>query len=347
MNIFTPLTKRLRFLALVSCVAAPWMAGWAQTPDPAIRFGGQIPTDVDAIYRRGLAWLAKNQTDEGSWKSGQSGPGVDGICLMAFLASGDDPNFGRYAGVIRKALRSIVSQQDANGYIPNSMYHHGFAMLALSEAYGVVDESLLWEGAKGKKRIAETLKLAIQCAVTSQKNNEWKAWRYSPESTDADTSVTGAILMGLLAARNAGIQVPDEAVNGALEYMKRSTGADGSVAYSGGFGGGGSTNLTAISALVSAVSKTKQADHYKAAVQFLKDNLEREMGTYHKEYGRYYTAQALFQADYEAWRKWNESMVRTLREEQSPDGSFSDAYQTGMALLSLAVNYRFLPIYER
>ena len=62
---------------------------------------------------------------------------------MAFLASGEDPNYGKYAGNIHRAVVSIIQQQDATtGYLPNSMYHHGFGMLALSEAYGAVDESL-------------------------------------------------------------------------------------------------------------------------------------------------------------------------------------------------------------
>ena len=42
-----------------------------------------------------------------------------------------------------------------------------------------------------------------------------------PNSTDADTSVTGAVLMGLLAARNAGMEVADEMIDTALEYMRR------------------------------------------------------------------------------------------------------------------------------
>ena len=32
--------------------------------------------------------------------------------------------------------------------------------------------------------------------------------------------------------------VPDDVIHSAMEYMHRSTGKDGSVAYSGGFGGG-------------------------------------------------------------------------------------------------------------
>ncbi len=32
------------------------------------------------------------------------------------------------------------------------MYHHGFSLLALAEAYGAVDDSLLWESNSNKKR---------------------------------------------------------------------------------------------------------------------------------------------------------------------------------------------------
>ena len=76
--------------------------------------------------------------------------------------------------------------------------------------------------------------------------------------------------MGLLAARNAGMDVPDEMINTAMDYMRRSTGSDGSVAYSGGFGGmNGSMNLTAVAALVGAVSKSKNTDQYKASLKRL------------------------------------------------------------------------------
>jgi len=319
--------------------------------DPTLRFGGQIPPDVDTIYERGLAWLASAQDPTGGWKSGgETGAGVDGICLMAFLASGEDPNYGKYAGNIHRAVAAIIQQQDATtGYIQNSMYHHGFAMLALSEAYGAVDESLF---VKPNRSIAEALKLAIGCAATAQKNNRWGGWRYNPNGSDADTSVTGAVLMGLLAARNAGMDVPDDVINNAMEYMRRSTGADGSVAYTGGFGGlNGSMNLTAVSALTGAVSKSKNTDQYKAAIKRLQDNMEntdaRQAGSY-AEYYRYYMAQALFQGDYASWQKWNGEQVRELRDLQHDDGSFNNgAYSTGMSLLAMALNYRFLPIYER
>ena len=339
-------------ISLLLRLTLAWLllACCARAQDPSLRFGGQIPPEVDTIYDHGLAWLASSQAADGSWNDSYGGCGVTGICLMAFLASGDDPNYGKYAVTIHRAIYGMIKQQDATtGYLPNSMYHHGYGMLALAEAYGAVDESLFPSGQKPPRTIAQALQLAIGCATNSQRKNRWGGWRYSPDSSDADTSVTGAVLMGLLAARNAGMNVPDDVVNGAMDFMRRSTGTDGSVAYTGGFGGmGGSMNLTAVSALVSAVSKTKNTDQYKAAVKRLQDNLEdTESGPY-AEYFRYYMAQALFQADYPSWQKWNAEQIRQLRDLQHDDGSFNNgSYGTGMSLLALALNYRFLPIYER
>jgi hypothetical protein len=73
-------------------------------------------------------------------------------------------------------------------------------------------------------------------------------------------------------------------------------------------------------------------------------------------YTRYYRAQALFQGDVEAWERWNAGLVRELKALQAKDGSFSGfaerggsggTVDTSLALLALAVNYKFLPVYER
>ena len=57
----------------------------------------------------------------------------------------------------------------------------------------------------------------MRCIVTSQDQNPHGAWRYQPTAKDADVSVSGAMLVALLAARNAGIGVPDSNIERALQ----------------------------------------------------------------------------------------------------------------------------------
>lgn len=332
----------------------------AAAQDPQLRFGTTIPTEVETVYEKGLEWLAENQSKNGGWDGGighssSGNSAITGMCIMVFLASGEDPNVGRYSQNIRGAVRNLIRGQNAKtGYLPGSMYHHGFGMLGLSEVYGVLDEDQLWTGesdSEDQRSIAEALELAVRCAVTSQKNNQWGGWRYSPEATDADTSVSGAVLMGLLAARNAGINVPDDVIDKAIDYFRKLTSKQGGVGYYGSVGSlGGSKNLQAIAGLVYAVSRRRDLDEYKAVMNQVTVNLEHQESSY-PFYFRYYMAQALFQGDFEAWDKWNRRTIRQLKEFQSDDGSFHSGhgkpYGTAMSLLALALNYRFLPIYER
>jgi hypothetical protein len=73
-------------------------------------------------------------------------------------------------------------------------------------------------------------------------------------------------------------------------------------------------------------------------------------------YTRYYRAQALFQADVDAWKTWNSQLVSELKAQRRPDGGLmaganggdgGEYAGTSLSLLALAVNFRFLPIYER
>ena len=322
----------------------------------SVRVSEAIPRDVREIYDRGLAYLVSSQSEDGSWTGrGETGPGVTGMALMVLLASGEDPNFGLYSNQIRKALRNIISQQNADtGILGDSMYHHGFGMLALSEAYGAVDDRNLHPAGDNKKNrsIGQALELAVRAAVTSQKKNQFGGWRYSPDSTDADTSVSGAVLVGLLAARNAGIEVPDEAIDKAINYFTKMTSSSGQVAYAGGFGGfDESIPRISIGTLVYAISRRKDLPQFKAALGNLTQKLEGDGQSHYLEYGRYYQAQALFQGDVQAWEKWNKLLVKQLKATQATDGSFQSqmgpTIGTSLNLLAIALNYRFLPIYER
>ncbi|MFO0917231.1 MAG: squalene--hopene cyclase [Planctomycetaceae bacterium] len=325
---------------------------------PSTRMGEAIPRDVREVYDRGMQYLAKTQTEGGDWGAGgnDSGAGVTGMGVMVFLASGEDPNFGVYSGNIRRGLRSMIRSQNATtGYLGNSMYHHGFGMLALAEAYGAVDERNLWREADGRqakqRSIGQSLELAVRLAVTSQKKNSLGAWRYGPDAQDADTSVSGAVLVGLLAARNAGIEVPDDAINRGISYYQKMTSASGQVAYSG-LGFDDSLARVSIATLVYSIAHRKDLPQFQATIDFLAKNADSaNSGHGGAEYQRYYQAQALLQGDMEAWGKWNQKLIRQIKQAQQADGSiqgqFGGAVGTSLSLLALAVNYRFLPIYER
>ena len=345
-------------LLVMTCLGAAVNRGFAQAP--AVRFGEVVPRDVREIYEKGLQYLLVNQTEAGDWKGGgEQGPGVTGLCLMVLLASGEDPNFGLYSNNVRRALRNIISGQDGStgffgGHLGHSsMYNHGFAMLGLAEAYGAVDDRTLWAGNEPNRRsIGQSLELAVRAAITSQKKNPLGGWRYSPDATDADTSVSGAVLVGLLAARNAGIEVPDEAIDKALNYFVKMTSPSGQVGYSGGFGGfDESFARISIATLVYSVGRRKDLSQFKATLGYLTARLENVSQQNWPEYTRYYQAQALFQGDVEAWEKWNKLLVRQLKQVQMADGSIPGqmgaTLGTSMSCLALALNYRFLPIYER
>ncbi|QTN34003.1 terpene cyclase/mutase family protein [Akkermansiaceae bacterium] len=300
----------------------------------------KVPAQVDLIYERGLRYLAEKQAEDGSWSdtAGRE-PGVVGLCVAAFLAHGEDPKNGPYAKVIGKGVEYIISKQsDTNGYIGTSMYNHAFATKALAESYGVVENP----------KLAEALKDAVDLIVSSQKRNRLGAWRYTPDSSDADTTVTGCQIVSLFAARNAGISVPDDSIKKALAYMNSCRGGDGSYGYTSS--AGGKPTLTAIGSLCLSLAKEKDSKGYAASLSYLKKNLDYR-DRYYPYYYEYYMSQALFHADADAWADWNARNIRYLGTIQSADGSFpgnqGQAFSTAGALLSLALNYRYLPIYEK
>jgi hypothetical protein len=342
----------------------------ARAEGPLVKYGDPVPRDVREIYDTGLRYLLKTQDASGAWKSQQGNPAPTGMALMVLLASGEDPNFGPYRGPIRRAIRSLINAQDGDvGYIGGegnpSMYHHGFAMLGLAEAYGVVDDRGLWtevgaQGGAGQERsIGKALELAVRAAVTANKKNPTGGWHYGPEMPSADTSVSGAVLMGLLAARNSGIEVPDETIDRAMKYYVSMTGGNGNVGYSGG-AGNGTEATTSIGVLVFSIARRQALPQYKAAKAYLEKTSaggavvgNRQMGVRGQgsSYEHYYRAQALFQCDVAAWEKWNAALVKVLKSQQAKDGSFAMTYgaevDTPLTLLALAVNYKFLPVYER
>jgi hypothetical protein len=298
-----------------------------------------IPPEIDHMYVKGIEYLARKQNDAGNWNTPYGNePAVVGLCVLSILAHGEDPNYGPYKDCVHKALEFILKNQDPDtGYIGTTMYNHGFSTLALAEAYGYVHDD----------RIGPALQKAVDLILTAQSHNPSGAWRYSPDSPDADTTVSGAQMVALFAARNAGIGVPENAIRKALRFFADCQTPDGGIGYTGPGGPDGAR--TAIGALVFSLGRQQKSAAYRLAMEYLEANPSDE-GAYHQYY-LYYAAQAYFRMSPRAFDAWNAQNVKSLAPNQLDDGSWSSGlgptFSTAASLLSLALNYRLLPIYER
>jgi hypothetical protein len=126
---------------------------------------------------------------------------------------------------------------------------------------------------------------------------------------------------------------------------------NGQIGYSGA-SSDSRTGRTALALLCFHLARQK--DHTtarKAAVAMRRVRFKLNSGT-HDWYGLYYTPQALFQEDMVAFEKWNKQNIKALKGSQGANGSWrvvagKPTLSSCIALLSLAMNYRILPIYER
>ena len=298
-----------------------------------------LPKEIERMYLKGLQFIVQSQIAGGNFKDKPYGtsPAVVGLAVVAMLAHGDDPVHGPYSGPIKRGLNFIVSRQNkTTGYIGTTMYNHGFATLALAEAYGAVEDD----------RLGPALEKAIALIINAQKKNPRGGWRYSPESTDADTTVSGAQMVALFAARNAGLTVPESAIQTGLKYFKTCQTPEGGFGYTSNRGPNAARS--AIGTLVFALAKEKDSSAFRKAFGYLRKAPETSS---YRQYYLYYGAQAYFHASPAEWAKWNRKNIATLKQNQNENGSwsgqFGTTFGTAASLLSLALNYRFLPIYER
>ncbi len=329
-----------RRIAGLGLLLALLPAGRGAAQDSKIYLGSGVPPQLDAVYARGLAYLVSSQRADGAWGTKGKENATTGLALAAILARGDDPEFGRYAPTVRRGLDHLLGAMNPqSGFLGPSMYNHGFATLALAEAYGQVNDP----------RIGPALKQAVDLLLKSQSANGKGAWRYNTDSKDADTTVAGAQMVALMAARNAGIEIPDEAVDAALDFYASCQDKTGGIGYTGP--GNGNSVRTAIGVLVFGLARQRDRATFKGAVRFLEGLSFADLAGY-PFYTMYYRSQAHFQSNMDTWERWNAWVVDWLSAVQSPDGSWQGGnngpeFSTATGLLAMALNFRYLPIYER
>ncbi len=304
--------------------------------------GEEILVQLRRPVERGLEYLAGTQNEQGAWAQGQgSAPGVVGLAALAFMAHGEVPGEGRYGKALDRCLGYILSQAREDGLLSGSsgstMYNHGFATLALAEAYGM----------SGREDLYRKLEKAVQLIIKSQ-SKQLGGWRYNPTSQDSDITVTGCQMMALRAAKNAGLDVPEEIIKRGAAYIKKCSVSGGGFGYQPSSGAG--VARSGIGVLVLSLCGEHDSPEVASGVTFLRTRPHENSSYYY--YGLYYCSQAMFQAGGKDWENWNAATIQRLISTQGPDGAWQGgahgpAYSTAMALLALEVNWQLLPIYLR
>ncbi len=310
----------------------------------------ELTEEAHLAIGRGFRYLASQQNEDGSFGRGRYGRnvGITALAAIAFMADGNLPGRGPYAEQVERALEFVLNNSTESGLLAadtghGPMYGHGFGTLFLAEIYGMNPDD---------RRVRDALVRAVDLMVGTQ--NEEGGWRYNPVPYDADISVTITQIMALRAARNAGIRVPRETIDRAVEYVRACQNPDGGFKYMLTSGGSAWPRSAA------GVATLYYAGiHDDPAIQRGLDYLVRiampgqgHPSQAHYFYGHYYAVQVMYLRGGEYWEKWWPAVREELIERQSTSGGWLDhhaggAYATAMSLIVLQMPKRLLPIFQK
>ncbi len=362
----------------------------AQRGQHAAKFGGGPETE-DAV-ERALAFLARLQFPDGHWSlhavpnqagldpqafaagTMQGDTASTGLVLLAFLGAGYTHTDGKYQEVLQKALKWLVSRQQADGRLYSAagdrnaftrFYGHGLASIALCEAYGMTRDPVLREA--GEKAVA---------FIARSQHPQYGGWRYEPQR-ESDTSVTGWQLMALKSAEMAGLDVPRPVLEKVAHWLDLAQ-AEGGARYMYNPHAGetpsqlhGRLPNRAMTAEGLLMRIYLGWDHqHPPLVQgstFLRGQLP-DFGTPQNRlrdaYYWYYATQVMFQMQGDYWRDWNARIRPLLLESQIREGDLAGSwdprqpipdrwaeqagrlYVTAVHTLILEVYYRHLPLFK-
>lgn len=337
--------------------------------EPIEVLGPKLVTPAtERAVERGLAYLASQQRQNGSFGSGRyrGNVAVTALSGMAFLAAGHTPGRGKYGRVVSEAITFLLSRAQSNGYIVDEevryhgpMYGHGFATLFLAETYGMTANKKL------REELREKLKNAVRLIVNEQHlfqvnvngvDVKGGGWRYLLGKKDADISVTVCVVMALRAARNCGIYVPKKTIDLSVAYVKACQNReDGGFRYQ-------TTerspsifprSAAAIVALYSAgIYKGPEIEMGLRYLKRFQPDGARQRKGMHYFYGHYYGVQAMWHAGGDYWKDWYPAVREEMLAEQHDDGHWRDTevcneYGTAMACLVLQTPVSYLPIFQR
>ena len=344
--------------------------------DPRVRSrilnieGGNDRSEIAVAM--GLRWLAKHQNSDGSWSldrfnhAGEcreqcfdigvpSETAGTGLALLPFLGAGYTHRVDcEYKGEVQKGLDWLIANQADDGGLMGDrvfgntgMYAHGQAAMALCEAYALTHDS--------KLRIPA--QKAVDFIIEAQ--HSAGGWRYYPNQP-GDTSVVGWRLMALRSAKMGGLTVPEKTFKQSNRFLTSVQESDTQGRFSYMPQSRATETMTAEGLLCRLYSgwRTDFPPLLHGADWLLKNHLPSEDDS--NMYYWYYATQAMHHIGGERWRTWNERMRPLLIELQNKEGHQLGSWQpignhdrmggrlymTALAVCTLEVYYRHLPIYK-
>ena len=286
------------------------------------------------------------------------------LAILSFAAMGHQPADPTPEGrSMKRALDFVLlpENQDATGYFGKAdgsrMYGHGITTLALAEMLGMgVSEA---QDALIRDRCRKAVDLILRAQRVPKNESNRGGWRYTPDASDSDMSITCWQTMALRSARNAGLDVPKEAIDLAVRYIKSLHDSGNNGRGYGGFGyssRGSEPSTTAEGLLALQVCGDYDSQEVKVASdRLLKSGLR--VGDRWFFYTAYYYAQGMYQRGDKHAAAARKQMADLLIPIQSREGWWDGVggeerqggkvYATALAVLALSVKNHFLPIYQR
>lgn len=319
---------------------------------------------------RALEFLVSQQKESGAITLGQHDTAMTALSIMAMASVGVTPSQDDERGrAMSKAIDFVLEEkrQNKEGYFGEAdgsrMYGHGIITLMLSEMVGMGRTPE--QDARIHDACQKGIDLILKAQRRSKSGSNRGGWRYTPDASDADLSVSVWQLMALRSAKTDGLDVPAGAIEQAIIYLKRSCtspldGEGKPVRQDSGFAytpGSGDIQyaMTAAGALAMQVCGQYESPLVRNAIEWLKKHPPK-WGTRYFFYGTYYYAQALHQQGGETADEAERLVRDVLLPKQNEDGGWTPegeeggagrVYATSMAILSLSVRFHYLPIYQR
>ena len=313
------------------------------------------PRWEDSI-RRGLDWLARNQTTRGQWNTPPYPVALSALAGIALIGSGSTTTQGPYKTQIARCTDYLISKCRNNGLIgdPTSdnryTYGHGFSMLFLSQVLGE-------EGYEDRREeLLDVLNRAVEFCCNAQTSAG--GWGYVSARDGAnydEGSTTITQVQGLRGCRNAGISVPLEVIERAKQYIYSCKNDDGGISYSSKQMGTSRPAITA--AALSALFNAGDYDskHVPQMLKYSKESLhdlnDDSSAFGHWHYTYLYYSQVVYRLGDEDWLPFRDRLYNRIVEEQDKDGSWKGqihpVYIAACNLIMLQLDRGLLPIYQR